>query len=580
MQRISWTLLLAAAMAAGCGGSGDTGEGSFRLIEFLDSGKDSIPRNRDLTFRFSAPIAPSQDLPERLKIQNVQATQGESDFSRSIGTYVVSGDEVLFVPRLPQSTDRGDAGFRANGNYHVFLKGGPDALRSTEGEIIARQQEFLFDTNEFFEDPTPTDPPRALRLLARDRSTGAAGDLSRLDPRPFELAGKTSPELLADNRAVDPGAGGPPSYATPWVFELHIDEPLDPALVTTKQVELVQIRENAVTGTPSNPDMGDLVSFQVPVEVAMVQKVNDLGELDIFIRVSALQTLVDDARYRLSFGGEILGIDFRKEFRGENGLTGDGQSVADGAIFDEPGGLGYVTEFLVLDRPAIASSRTVSYDPLTDGIEPERGQTTLDEERLNSALYNPASNPGTAVGFLSDFGDGSDGPLAVSGGQTVPLDTGDTPNEFIGNPFVVQDLNANDLYNKTNLTTTPVEYDTPDYYELNLDSLTISSSSTLRVTGVNPVLFRVAGIVQINGILDVGGGDGVDGSGANADGGEAGAGGGAGGDSLRGVTCTAGTSTCQTFATFLTLPDTLHGCQLRGSLQPKRYGPRSRHGRR
>jgi hypothetical protein len=261
---------------------------------------------------------------------------------------------------------------------------------------------------------------------------------------------------------------------------------------------------------------------------------------------------VDDARYRLSFSGEILGIDFRKEFRGENGLTGDGQSIVDGEIFDEPGGLGYVTEFLVLDRPAIASSRTVSYDPLTDGIEPERGQTTLDEERLNSALYNPASNPGTAVGFLSDFGDGSDGSLAVSGGQTVELDTGDTPNEFIGNPFVVQDLNANDIYNKTTLTTTPVQYDTPDYFELNLDSLTISSSSTLRVTGVNPVLFRVAGIVQINGTLDAAGRDGQAGSGANANGGEPGAGGGAGGDSLRGVTCSAGTSACQTFASFLT----------------------------
>jgi hypothetical protein len=226
MQKTSWTLLLAAALAAGCGGGGDSAEGSFRLIEFLDSGKDSIPRNRDLTFRFSAPVAPGQDLPERLKVQNVQSTQGDSDFSRSIGTYVVSGDEVLFVPRLPQAPDRGDAGFRANGNYHVFLKGGPDALRSTDGDIIARQQEFLFDTNEFFEDPTPGEPPRALRLLARDGSTGAAGDLSRLDPRPLQLAAKTTAELLADSKAVDPGAGGPPGYAIPWVFELEINEPL------------------------------------------------------------------------------------------------------------------------------------------------------------------------------------------------------------------------------------------------------------------------------------------------------------------------------------------------------------------
>ncbi|MHC4933671.1 MAG: hypothetical protein ACYTGV_15935, partial [Planctomycetota bacterium] len=140
---------------------------------------------------------------------------------------------------------------------------------------------------------------------------------------------------------------------------------------------------------------------------------------------------------------------------------------------------------------------------------------------------------------------------AVSGGQTVILDTGDTPNEFIGNPFPVQDLNANDVYNKTTLATTTVWYDSPEYFELNLESLTISSSSTLRVKGVNPVLFRVKGVVQISGSLDLSGQPGQDGKGTNAADGEAGAGGGRGAHSKKGVTCRPSSSACNSFGAFL-----------------------------
>ncbi len=542
-QFAKYLALLAVVFAlVGCTKSSSGGaQGGFRMIEFLESGLNGIPRNRDLVFRFSGEVDPNQDFPERLKIQNVQAGQGQSDFSRSIGIYLCVGDEVHFSPRLPQATDRGDAGFRALGNYHVFCKAGPDSLQSIDGEFMAHQQEFLFDTSEFFEDPDPTEPPRAIKLLARDTSTDTTTDLSRLDPNPLTLAGRDS----ADLPVIDPGAGGPPNYDTRWVFELHVLEPLDPAVVTPKQVELFQIRENSVNGTESD------VSFKVPCQVEMVQGLTDQGVEEYYIRITAMQTLVDNARYRLQFSGEILGIDFRKEFRGENGLTGDGQTIVEGSIYEEPGGLGYTTEFVVDDRLAINASRTVLYDPLVDGIDPEMGQTTVDEELYNTSLYNPASNPGTAVGFLADFGNGTDGSFAVSGGQTVILDTGDTPNDFIGNPFPVQDLNANDVYNKTTLATTTVWYDSPEYFELNLESLTISSSSTLRVKGVNPVLFRVKGVVQISGSLDLSGQPGQDGKGSNAAGGEAGAGGGRGAHSKKGVTCRPSSSACNSFGAFL-----------------------------
>ena len=85
-----------------CGGGATGTSGDFRLLQFVESGKNGIPRNRSLVFRFSAPVASEQDFPERLKIQNVTSSTSGSDFSKAIGVYVVDGEKVTFIPRLPQ----------------------------------------------------------------------------------------------------------------------------------------------------------------------------------------------------------------------------------------------------------------------------------------------------------------------------------------------------------------------------------------------------------------------------------------------------------------------------------------------
>ncbi|MHC4956280.1 MAG: hypothetical protein ACYTGZ_20755 [Planctomycetota bacterium] len=551
-----FALALAAVLVAGCGGSSSGSSGSFSLIEFLDSGKNEIPRNRAMEFRFSAAVDAGQDLSERLKIQNVQAGGNGSNFAKARGSYVVNGEIVRFVPALPTKSDRSDAGFKADANYHVFVKGGPDALRSTTGEAISRQQEFIFDTNSVFEDRNPSDPPRAFGLSAIDPTNGNTTDLSRFDPRPFKLAQVDNATLVAEGRVIDPGAGA--EFGTPWRFELVCNEAVDPSTINGDTVQMHEIRSNAFTDAPTGaPDeyLGDPVNFRVPIHVSVEQGVDDQGQERIRLVVTAAQTLVDNTRYRLSFSGSILGIDFRKTFAGDNGLTGDGQTEVDGAIFKEDGGRGYVTEFLVADREGIDATRTLLYDPFLDGIEPEDGQTTDDEEDYNSALYNPAQAPGAAVGFLSAFGNGSDGPYAVAGGGVTELNTGDTPNEPLGNPFEVIDLNPDDNYLANTLPGELVSYDSVQPFELQLESFTISSSATLRIVGVNPVLFRVNGIVQITGTLDVQGEDGKDGGNTFADGGAAGAGGFDGADAGGGWSGrtfhTAGSGTCASFSNYL-----------------------------
>ena len=233
------SLLLAAAFAASCGGSGGgSQQGSFRLIQFLEQGQNGIPRNRVLTFVFSAAVADGQDFAERLKIQNTQGNPN-SNFSLAIGTYEPVGDRVTFAPRLPNKEDRSDAGFREDGEYTVFLKAGPDALVSTGGDPISRPQELLFDTSEFFEDPFPAEPPRVESLVARDPTqlpSAPPVDIGRLDPRAGEQALLDNEALIDGARVIEPGAGGAPQFATPWRFELKLSEPVDPSTVTTGNI--------------------------------------------------------------------------------------------------------------------------------------------------------------------------------------------------------------------------------------------------------------------------------------------------------------------------------------------------------
>jgi len=564
-------LVAVATIATSCGGGSAESGGFFQLIHFVDSGKNNIFRNRILTFQFSAPVHPTQDLFERLKIENVETTPGQSNFSRAIGNYVVIGERVIFVPRLPHKPDRSDAGFRANGKYHVFLKGGPDALTSAGGDKLPVTQEFLFSTNTLFEDPDPLQPPRALGLAAYDVSNDTSVDISRLDPRRVDLSLKDSNELLANGRVIEPGAGA--GFAVPWEFRLQISEPLDPASITTQTVTLFEIRSDATESADTAPPSadpghyGNVVNFRVPISVRISQAPNAAGVVEVFIIVSPLGALVDDTRYRIVFSGNILGLDYTKTFIGENGLTGDGQSlVSGGTLFPEPGGLGYASEFIVRDRPTVRLSRTLTYDPLEDGILPETGQTLPPgvEDRFNTALYNPPSAPSSAVGFIGAFGSGKLGDLLVSNGTTT-IDTGDTLNELTGIRITTNDLDPLDEYKNTAGLSNPGNrfFDTVVPTEFDYATIKISVGATLQIIGRNPCKLLSAGLCQINGTIDARGGNGgngilappaaTGGLGADAAAGLRGPGGFAGGRCRRGgqLVTTTSYGGCNSFETYV-----------------------------
>ena len=114
------SLLCAVALAGACSGGGSTGSsGDFVLIEFLLAGQNEIARNERLRFVFSGAVAPGQNLPERIKIENVQTGGAVPNFSLAVGDrrvgesfpgagdgkgYEVNGAIVDFWPRLPSPT--------------------------------------------------------------------------------------------------------------------------------------------------------------------------------------------------------------------------------------------------------------------------------------------------------------------------------------------------------------------------------------------------------------------------------------------------------------------------------------------
>jgi len=559
MKRMT-ALCAAAAFVAACSSGGGSTESAFQVVQFLESGKDNLARNTILNLTFSAPVAPNQDLSSRIRIQDVSVGSTGSNFSVAIGSFLVSGERVTYVPRLPTATDRTDAGFRDDGEYRVFLSAGPDAVVSTAGDAVIQPQEFAFATASHFEDFDPGSPPRAMEVGAIDITSSESFDLSRIGPDGMAEAQVTDAELLDAEKAIEPGAGEAPNYETPWHFDVIVSEPLDPATVTVENIGLVQVAENVFDDNNQIPPQHEstplVPGFKVPIRCELFQQVTPEGALDTRIRITPLHTFVDDARYRLSISGNILGLDFRREFIGDNGLTGE--TVEGGVATPQDGGLGYVTDFLVFDRPSITTTRTLLYDTLLDGIEAEDGTTITDENLSNSSLYDsttPPGQPGRAIGFLGAFGNGSDGDFSVSGVAPVILDTGDTPNDTMST-FSVFDPDPDDEYSNNGLPQQGVvTHDNPTPTEFQFSSLTVTGTGTLRIIGVNPVRLRVSGLVTINGVIDVSGQTPAT---VDTAGGAGGAGGFKGGDSRVGlITCQPATGTCASFDQYINAG----GCQ-------------------
>ena len=76
--------------------------------------------------------------------------------------------------------------------------------------------------------------------------------------------------------------------------------------------------------------------------------------------------LVHKIEKQKNVGANTPGVEFLRSevFSGDNGLTGDGtskgSSTAQNFNSTEPGGTGYVTEFIVFNRPGISAEKLLT----------------------------------------------------------------------------------------------------------------------------------------------------------------------------------------------------------------------------
>ena len=94
-------LCAAAAFVAACSSGHGATESGFQGVQKLESGTDDLARNTILNLTFSAPVDQNQDFATRIQIQNVSGGSGGSNFSVAVGSYIVSGERVTSIPRLP-----------------------------------------------------------------------------------------------------------------------------------------------------------------------------------------------------------------------------------------------------------------------------------------------------------------------------------------------------------------------------------------------------------------------------------------------------------------------------------------------
>ncbi|MCK6480260.1 MAG: Ig-like domain-containing protein, partial [Planctomycetes bacterium] len=211
--------------------------GAFRVVSFAPPTGDLVGLNQEVVVVFSGPLDPRSVRPDTFQVRI-----GPNFQSQAPGSLVVSGNTVVFRPRLPAKPDRTDGGFPPGVKIRVTTVGYPSTNlilgkgrrpldRTLTAEFTtAAVGGLLYDFTKFPDDPPPrlreTWPADVLPSAPFDGPGGAAGvetavlpvlRLARVPLDPATLPGRV--RLLAlDLR------GRPTSLEVPGTTEVDQDD--------------------------------------------------------------------------------------------------------------------------------------------------------------------------------------------------------------------------------------------------------------------------------------------------------------------------------------------------------------------
>ena len=170
--RIACFALLAAGLGSCGGGGGGIPPLAVVLFNF-SPGFGGVHLNSPLELRFSAPIDSETVTPDTIRIFTTTTTTEQPDpGAPAIGEYEITGDVVVFRPRIPRRADLTDTGLRIGFTYAIQVPASPDVIepvRTIEGDPnIVSFIEFFTTLNSTIL-PAPADIPAEPNLPQLNR---------------------------------------------------------------------------------------------------------------------------------------------------------------------------------------------------------------------------------------------------------------------------------------------------------------------------------------------------------------------------------------------------------------------------
>lgn len=211
MVRIA-VIAIAGAVFGSCGGGG-TGTPALRVLLFnFAPGFGGVHLNAPLELVFSAPVDPDSVNADSIRIFTTTTTTQEPDpGAPAVGTFVVSGNVVRFLPQVPQRADLSDAGLRIGFTYTIQVPASPDVIEpvrtldDTPGDGVPTGRPNVESFVEFFTTlnstilPAPGDITAEPNLNSLSLFFIEEGIENGTDPCPREgldLADRDSPQVI------------------------------------------------------------------------------------------------------------------------------------------------------------------------------------------------------------------------------------------------------------------------------------------------------------------------------------------------------------------------------------------------
>jgi len=164
MKRMIQALALTAVAIglSSCNAGGGPGLPPLRVVAFnFAPGFGGVHLNAPLVLTFSAPVARESVTADSVRIVTTTTTTAEPDpGAPAVGVYVVSGNVVTFLPRIPRNANLSDAGLRIGFTYTVQVPPAPaviEPVRTIEGDPNVVRYEEFFSTLNHTTLPAPAD---------------------------------------------------------------------------------------------------------------------------------------------------------------------------------------------------------------------------------------------------------------------------------------------------------------------------------------------------------------------------------------------------------------------------------------